>query len=183
MSLFDKAVAAMTPMESQEDRANARQRARATATPGGWLEMILDHHLQLEDAFAAVKRGTDAGSRRAAEKQLGVILTGHAIAEENAIYPGMALNDEKGEAEMAYNEQAMVKMQMAALEKLDPMSQDYLDKLEHIRGAVAHHMYEEEGSWFPDLAATATAADQQMMATHYKDAFDRFVGEDAMAPA
>lgn len=27
-----------------------------------------------------------------------------------------------------------------------PLSQDYLDKLEHIRGAVAHHVYEEEGN-------------------------------------
>lgn len=183
MSLFDKAVAAVTPMESDEDRAEARDRARATTTPGGWLELILDHHLELEDAFAAVKGAGDAAGRRSAEKQLGIILTGHAIAEENAVYPAMASGGEKGEAEMAYNEQAMVKMQMAALEKLDPMSQDYLDKLEHIRGAVAHHMYEEEGTWFPELAAAAPAADQEMMATHYKDAFNRFVGQDAMAPA
>ena len=183
MSLFDKAVAAMTPPETDEQRAEARRAARDMSSPGDWLSTILDHHVQLEDCFAEVKAGGDAAARKAACKQLAVLLTGHAIAEESAIYPAMASNDEKGEAEMAYNEQAMVKMQMAALEKLDPMSQDYLDKLEHIRGAVAHHMYEEEGTWFPDLAATAPAADQQMIATHYREAFDRFVGEDAMAPA
>ena len=183
MSLFDKAVAAMTPPETDEQRAEARRAARDMSSPGDWLSTILDHHVQLEDCFAEVKAGGDAAARKAACKQLAVLLTGHAIAEENAVYPAMASGGEKGEAEMAYNEQAMVKMQMAALEKLDPMSQDYLDKLEHIRGAVAHHMYEEEGTWFPDLAATAPAADQQMIATHYREAFDRFVGEDAMAPA
>jgi hemerythrin superfamily protein len=181
MSLFDKAVAAVTPPESEEDRMEARQRARETSSAGGWLATILDHHLQLEDAFAATKAAPDASSRMTATKQLGVLLTGHAIAEENAIYPAMASGGEKGEAEMAYNEQALVKMQMAELEKLDPMSDDFLDKLEHIRGAVAHHMYEEEGTWFPDLANSASAEDQRMMTEHYMEAFDRFVGADAMA--
>jgi hypothetical protein len=43
--------------------------------------MILDHHLLLEDAFAATKAAIDSASRTAALKRLGVILTGHAIAE------------------------------------------------------------------------------------------------------
>ncbi len=181
MSLFDKAVAAVTPPESEEARAEARQKARAMARPGDWLSTILDHHMMLEDAFAATKRANDATSRTAAMKQLGILLTGHAIAEENAIYPAMASGGEKSEAGMAYNEQAMVKMQMAELEKLDPMSQDFDDKLEHIRGAVAHHVYEEEGKWFPELVESASATDQQMIATNYNEAFERFVGEDAMA--
>jgi hypothetical protein len=41
---------------------------------------------------------------------------------------------------MAYEEQAMAKIQMALLDKIEPMTQDYLDKLEHIRGAVTHHV-------------------------------------------
>jgi hypothetical protein len=36
------------------------------------------------------------------------------------------------------------KVQMALLEDVPPKSQAFLDKLEHIRGAVAHHLYEEE---------------------------------------
>lgn len=181
MSLFDKAIAAVTPPESDADRAEARDRARSVARPGDWLSTILDHHLQLEDAFARTKAAPDASSRKAATKALGVILTGHAIAEESAIYPAIASGGEKVHAELAYNEQVMVKMQMAELEKLDPMSQDFLDKLEHIRGAVAHHMYEEEGTWFPDLVESATPEDQRMIAKNYDEAFGRFVGEEAMA--
>lgn len=179
MSLLDKVVAAVTPPESAEDRADARRKANQAATPGDWLATILDHHLLLEEAFAQTKAASDATSRKAALKHLGVVLTGHAIAEEAVIYPGLADAGEKGHAGMGYDEQAMVKMQMAMLDKLDPMSQDFLDKLEHIRGAVAHHMYEEEGTWFLELKDKAPSADQLKITADYKAQWDRYVGADA----
>jgi hypothetical protein len=94
------------------------------------------------------------------------------------LYPAMVEHDEKAGAAMAVTEQAAAKTQMAMLEKLDPASQDYLDKLEHIRGAVAHHMYEEEGTWFARLKQSALQADQQLLTKRYKEEFDRYVGDD-----
>lgn len=179
MSIVDKVVAAVTPPESDEARAEARAKARAAARPGDWLSLALDHHLQLEAAFTAVEDASDAASRLAAQKKLAILLTGHAIAEESVIYPALALSSEKGHATMGYTEQSAVKIQMAALEKLPPMSKDYADKLEHIRGAVAHHMYEEEGNWFLDLKEKATAADQTEITQRYQEEFERYVGEDA----
>lgn len=183
MSLFDDAAAALTPMESEEDRAEARTKARDLSQSAGWLAMILDHHLKLEDAFAATRDAGDASSRKSALKYLGVILTGHAIAEESAVYPAMAAGGEESGAGHAYKEQATVKMQMAELEKLDPMGPDFTEKLESIREAVAHHMYEEEGTWFPQLVESASAEDQAMIQDHYDEAFERFVGADEMQPA
>ena len=58
------------------------------------------------------------------------------------------------------------------------MSQDYLDKLEHIRGAVAHHVYEEEGTWFLELKEKVSAADQTKLTAQYEEEFDRYVGTD-----
>jgi len=58
---------------------------------------------------------------------------------------------EQAHSTKAYTEQSAAKVQMGLLEDLEPMSQEYLDKLEHIRGAVAHHVYEEEGTWFVEL--------------------------------
>lgn len=72
------------------------------AAPLG-LSMIVQHHEQIEAAFAAVKAATTPGARVAAQKKLAIILT------------------------------------LGLLESISPMTQDYLDKLEHIRGAVAHH--------------------------------------------
>ncbi len=181
MSILDKVIAAVTPPESEEARVEARSKANAAAMPGDWLSQILDHHLDLEDAFDNVLDAGDAASRRGALKQLGILLTGHAIAEEAVIYPALAEDGEKAHAGMGYDEQAMVKIQMAMLEKLDPMSQDFVDKLEHIQGAVAHHMYEEEGNWFLDLKEKASAADQAAMTARYAEEFARYVGEDAPA--
>jgi hypothetical protein len=178
MSVLDKVIAAVTPPESEESRKEARANARAAAKSGDWLSMILQHHEQIEAAFAAVKAATTAASRRAAQKKLGILLTGHSNAEESVIYPALAAADEKGHAAMAYTEQAAAKTQMALLENLVPMSQDYLDKLEHIRGAVAHHVYEEEGTWFLALKEKASAAAQATLSSRYEEEFDRYVGDD-----
>jgi hypothetical protein len=177
MSILDKVVAAVTPPESDEARKEARAKAVAAASPGDWLSMVLEHHQQIEHAFAEVKSATTPAARLAAQKTLAVILTGHSNAEESVLYPALAGADEKSHATMAYAEQAAAKTQMGLLEKLPPMSQDYLDKLEHIRGAVAHHVYEEEGTWFMELKEKVPAADQTRLSQRYAEEFERYVGE------
>jgi hemerythrin superfamily protein len=179
MSIIDKVVAAVTPPESEEARANARAKARAMAGEGDWLAMVLDHHEQVEAAFAAVKATTDPSSRVDAFKKLSTLLTGHSIAEEATLYPALAKADEKGHATKAYTEQSAAKMQMGLLEDLPPMSQEFMDKLEHIMGAVGHHVYEEESNWFLDLKNKTPAADQVKLTQRYQEHFARYLGDDS----
>jgi hypothetical protein len=178
MSLLDKAIAAVTPPESDEARAKARARAEAAAVPGGWLAQVLDHHREIEARFADVKAATTAEDRRAAQKELALILTAHSIAEEAAIYPALAADKQVGHAELAYQEQSAAKMEMGLLERLDPMSEDYLDKLEHIRGAVAHHVYSEEGTWFLELVDDVNAAEDARIARRYAEEFAQYLQTD-----
>jgi len=126
-----------------------------------------------------VKSAPDAAARRAALKELGVLLTGHAIAEEAVIYPAMTEAGETGKSGLAYQEQQSVKVQMAMLEALDPMSDDFDDKLEHIRGAVEHHMYREEGTWFPKVVEELPATEQARIGLRYAEEYQRYVGGDA----
>lgn len=175
MSILDKIIAALTPPESDEDRANARLRAEDYAQRAPWLAMVLDHHRQIDDAFAAVKTATSATDRRARLKELGALLTGHSIAEEGVIYPALSDNGDTGHATMAYTEQAAAKMQMGLLERMDPMSEDFEDKLGHLEGAVKHHVYEEEGEWFIDLVDSAPDADHAMIAKRYSEEFTRYM--------
>ena len=107
------------------------------------------------------------------------MLTGHSMAEEAVLYPAMALGDQQAHATAAYTEQSGAKINLAALEELDPMSQDYLDKLEHVRGAVQHHVYEEESTWFPALARTGDGVLQARLSSRYIEEFDRYMGADA----
>ncbi len=176
MSVLDKVIAAVTPPETDEARAEARRKAEAAASPGDWLDQILDHHRGIEAQFAAVKAATTPGMRAEAQEKLGVLLTAHAIAEEAAVYPQMAGHHQVGHAELAYQEQSAAKMEMGLLERLDPMSEDYLDKLEHIRGAVAHHVYSEEGTWFLDLIESAPPADQAAITARYAEEYQRYIG-------
>jgi hypothetical protein len=178
MSVVDKMIAAVTPPESDQSRKEARAKAHGAAKPGDWLSLILTHHEQIESAFAAVKAATTPAARVAAQKKLGILLTGHSNAEESVIYPALTKANEKGHATMAYTEQAAAKTQMALLESLAPMTQDYLDKLEHIRGAVAHHVYEEEGTWFLELKEKLPTAEEAKLTARYKEEYDRYVGRD-----
>src|SRR4051812_1204603 len=128
MSFLDKVIGAVAPPESDEHRLEVRAQTRVETTPGDWLSLVLDHHDQIEAAFALVKTAEGAASRVEAQRQLAVLLIGHAGAEETVLYPEMVDSGHKAHATAAYEEQAMAKVQMALLEKIDPTSQDYLDK-------------------------------------------------------
>ncbi|SFR82249.1 hemerythrin domain-containing protein [Sphingomonas jatrophae] len=174
MSFMDRVIGALTPPESDETRMEARASARRQAIGGDWLALVLDHHEQIEAAFAAVKAAPDASSARAEQKKLALLLNGHAMAEEAVLYPEMADSGHKGHAGMAYEEQAMTKVQLALLDKLEPLTKDYYDKLEHIRGAVTHHMYQEESSWFLDLKREVPGSRQAVLADRYKEEVHRY---------
>lgn len=175
MSILDKIIAAVTPPETEEDRAAARMRAEEVALRAPWLRMVLDHHQQIDTAFAAVWAAGDATRRRTALKELGTLLTGHSMAEEGVIYPALSDAGDTGHATMAYTEQAAAKMQLGLLERMDPMSQDFEDKFGHLEGAVKHHVYEEESSWFLDLVDGAPDADHAMIADRYSEEFNRYM--------
>ena len=175
MSILDKAIAAVTPPVSEDKRREAHAKARASAEPGDWLSQILDHHEEIEQAFAETKAASTADARRAAQKRLGVLLTGHAIAEEAVIYPVLAQEGKLGHANTAYTEQAAAKMQLAALETLDPLSDDYLDKLGHLEGAVLTHVYQEEDDWFQYLKEFAHPDAQARATSRYHEEYNRYI--------
>lgn len=182
MGLLDKVVSAVTPEPSDEDRAKVRSKAlEISGGSGSWLSKVIDHHKQIEASFAAVKQASGADARRSAQKKLAQLLTGHSLAEEVVLYPAMALTDQKAHSGEAYTEQSAAKVQAAALEDLEPMSQDYLDKLEHLRAAVAHHVYEEESKWFPKLCETAKGAKQSHLTRRYSEEFERYMGGSGAA--
>ena len=182
MSVIDQVVSAFSLPETDESRDKARTEALALAEPGGWLSLVLQHHLQIEEVFSRVENATSSADRLAAQGWLSVILTGHAIAEESVLYPALAEIGEKGHAETAYSDQAEVKIQMAELDSLDAASQEYMDKLEHIREAVQHHVYEEEAHWFQQLKRKADPASQSKLTERYKEKFARYIGADGKVP-
>lgn len=179
MSILDKLISTVVPEPTPEERARCRSEARTLSGGSGWLAEVLDHHEQIEAAFAAVKNASTATARRAAQKWLGRLLTGHSNAEEAVLYPAMALSDFKAHSAEAYLEQSGAKVQTAGLDELEPMSKDYMDKLEHLRSAVAMHVHREESDWFPELRKIGDPSAQSKMSRRYKEEFGRYMGSEA----
>ena len=183
MSFLDKIVSTIMPPESAEDRANARRVAQSLAGDNDWLAIALDHHRRIDAEFSRALTAPDGPGRRAAFQRLQVLLTGHANAEEAVLYPALVDCGEKGHATMAYEEQAMTKVELAQLERLDPMGRDWREKLEHIHRAVQHHVYEEEGTWFPELQQRLAVAERPRLTQRFLAEFDRYTrGETEEMP-
>lgn len=172
MSIIDKALAAITPPESEDARLKATAEARALAGSGDWLGHVLDHHDQTRMAFAECKVARAAADRKTTIQHLRRVLVGHSIAEEVVLYPALAQAGGKAHAALAYTEQTTAKMQMAELENIPASTQAWLDKLEHIEGAVLHHMFEEEKGWFRDLKAKGEH--QTRLTARYLEEFNRY---------
>lgn len=175
MSLLDRFVAAVTPPEREQARMAARAKARAAAGTDDWLAMVLDHHIRIEEGFAAVKMAQALAMRRAALKSLSLILTGHSNAEESVIYPALIRAEHKSHAMAGYSEQAGAKAGVGALEFLEPMSEDFMDQLERVRGAMLRHMYEEESERFLELKKLSPH-EQQHLTQRFREEFERYVG-------
>jgi hypothetical protein len=180
MSWLDKIGSTIFPLASDEKRAQARRTAEGLARSNQWLAQILAHHKAIEQCFEDALSATDIDSRRHAVKELARLNTGHSIAEEVTVYP--ALIENKGmiggkvQATLAYEEQQMTKIQQAMLEMLDPMSEEWRTKLEHIKSAVQQHVYEEEESRFPELAQALSPGESARLSRRYAEEFERYCG-------
>lgn len=176
MSILDKVAAAITPLESADDRRQAKELARSMAGKDDWLGQVLDQHEEIERLFDRVRDATDTAGRESGLKALATVLTGHSIAEEVVLYPAMVKVGEQGSATMAYAQQQTAKTEIALLEDLDPHSQAFLDKLEHVRGAVLTHVYEEEGKWYPYLKQHGLEGDQAKLTSKFREQYERYMG-------
>jgi len=176
MSFLDKIASSIMPAASDQERAEARQKAQELSQSQDWLEMVLDHHRLIEGAFDRALNATASENRIEAARELAMMLTGHANAEESVIYPAVVEYSGKAHAAMAFEEQAAAKINMALLENIDPMSDDWREKLEHIQAAVAQHVYQEESSWFPDVMQNAPGDKQRLLTDRYAEEFERYCG-------
>lgn len=145
--------------------------AHEAAAPGDWLSLALHHHAIIRAAFERAVNAPADGSRLAAMKALALVLTGHSLAEEIVLYPVLAQRASKN-ADKVYDEQSTAKVEMAALEQIDPADDAWEAKVSEIRASVEHHMTEEEEKWF--LEIKASGVNQAKLTARYKEEFDRY---------
>ncbi|RXZ65419.1 hemerythrin domain-containing protein [Pelagerythrobacter rhizovicinus] len=180
MSLLDRIAATVTPTASDQDRAEARRRVEELAANEPWVRTIVDQHKQIERRFGEARAAADAHTAAQAVEELATLLTGHANAEEAALYPEVVEYSGKTHGAMAYEEHAMTKVQLAKLRNLNPRSEEWREKLEHVESAVQQHIYQEEDSWLPDLVENLPAERKDLLTRRYQEEFGRYCGNGSM---
>lgn len=173
MFFLDRIASALAPAASDEQRADARRQIEALAAGHPFVEDIVRQHKQIEQFIlqAQTAAGADA---HAAVRDLAMLLNAHAQAKEAVVYPEISSHSGKTHAGMGYEEHAMAKVELAELQKLQPGTKDWTEKLDHIESAVQQHVYQEESSWLPDVIRDAPLADKERMNLEYRNCFERF---------
>lgn len=173
MSFLDRIAAAIAPAATDQQRAEARAQLEQLAANEPFAADILAQHRRIEALFAEAREGNGAGAQ-ATITELAMLLNAHSMAEEAVVYPEVSAHSGKAHAGMAYEEHAMTKVQLAELQKLAPGTQEWREKLDHIESAVQQHVYQEEGSWLPDVIRYAPVDARQRMSAEFKAYFERF---------
>jgi hemerythrin superfamily protein len=126
------------------------------AMTGGWLEMVQAHHQMIEQAFDALieSGGSDFSGCVALHKRLAYLLTAHSVAEENVLYPALAMCNLQSESDRLYLDQAHAKVMNAVLDMSnEKCGAEWLEKVSQLKAAVLQHAkVDEEGDLYPRLA-------------------------------
>ena len=161
------------PEDSSLDLLHEAER-QTQATKEDWLGLVKAHHLMLERAFDdLIASGADPRQRPALYKRLAYLLTAHSVAEENVIYPALAMFGLQSESDRLYLDQAHAKVMNAMLDMADDKLGDaWLQRAEDLRTAVLEHAkQDEERDLYPQLVAAIDTATAAKLSTAYRREF------------
>jgi hemerythrin superfamily protein len=170
-------VAMTTAAAAAVGPALAQTPAIGPLTEGNWFDEIKAQHREIARLFQAAMSASDVPARRREVKRLATLLTGHSIAEEVAVYPGIYIDgDEQGALEL-YREQQMAKIMLARIDDALAMNHpdEASDLLGKLQSAVQAHVQEEEQQRFPALMQKADAAMNDKMTRDFKMQFTRYM--------
>ncbi|MFF4195129.1 hemerythrin domain-containing protein [Nonomuraea sp. NPDC001831] len=114
------------------------------------ITLITHDHRTVESLFERLKKG--AGDPSAAVAELRALLTAHARAEEDRVYPGL-------DAHHGVEEHKEAEVLLDALVRAQPGTPEFAETLDQLVESVSHHVQEEETTLLPALARTASEAE------------------------
>ncbi len=109
------------------------------------ITLILADHRKVEELFARLTTGK--GDRRAIVGALHALITAHARAEEDVVYPLL-------DAHHGLEEHKEAEVLLDALRRAEPDSTEFTGARTLLALTIAHHVQEEESTLLPLLART-----------------------------
>ncbi|HZY17719.1 MAG TPA: hemerythrin domain-containing protein [Ramlibacter sp.] len=150
--------------------------AQTAASGGDWFAMIQKHHAlvaaSLEKLLASDKSTYLA--REQLVRMIGYQLTAHSVAEENVIYPAIAMAGMTTDSDKLYLDQAHAKVMNAQLEMQARLKDkgNWKEAARTLQDAVLKHAKEdEEGRLYPQLRSKLSAAENALLTAGYQREF------------
>ncbi len=163
-ALAATAVAGPALAQTQGSGGAATGPSRATAAGGQPFADLIQDHRQISQMLQKMATLTDSQERQRDVKQLKTLLTAHAVAEENALYPALqTIADSEEEAQEAYEEHALMKVHLFEVEMAAMTGEDWEGKVKQLTRTITEHVEEEESEIFPRMQKQLEASQLQMI--------------------
>lgn len=151
--------------------------AQTARARGDWLAMIRAHHALIAESFEQLLASQNRTylQRDRMVRSIGYQLTAHSVAEENIIYPALAIAGMTTESDKLYLDQAHAKVMNAQLELSTLVrreSNEWLAPAQALQAAVLKHAKEdEEGNYYPKLHQQLDPGRNAMLTSGYQREF------------
>ncbi len=158
-----------------------RQAVAQTAAAGGdWLQMVQAQHALVAKSFDKLLASGNATytTRDQLVHALAYQLTAHSVAEENVLYPAIAMAGMVNESDKLYLDQAHAKVMNAQLEMQSRLKDkgNWQEAARALQAAVLQHAKEdEEARLYPQLQARLSPGENALLTQNFMREF-RTVG-------
>ncbi len=145
---------------------------------GDWLPMVRAHHQLIARSLQELVASTDRNflQRDRLVRTVGYQLSAHSLAEENAIYPALAMAGMKTASDRLYLDQGHAKVINAQLDLAVRLNREGRDWTEHAQALLAsvmrHVVEDEERDLFPQLHRRLNAQQNAVIGQTYAREFD-----------
>jgi hemerythrin superfamily protein len=151
--------------------------AQTAAARGDWFAMIQAHHAMIAKSFDALMASQSRTylQRDRMIAMIGYQLTAHSVAEENIIYPALAMAGMTAESDKLYMDQSHAKVMNAQLElaaKANRSGTAWMEPARMLQAAVLKHAKEdEEASLYPQLKQKLSPEQNALLTAGYMREF------------
>lgn len=133
------------------------------------IELIKSDHRKVESLFSEMEKAKSSKKMQELFEQIYTELTVHAKVEELTLYPSMRNYDETHDmVDEAEEEHTEAKVLLEELKSMSPSDPDFKAKIEELKGAVQHHVEEEESEILPSVTDSMDEVEMKELAKEFK---------------
>lgn len=136
------------------------------------IQLLTQDHREVEQMIEEIEGTTDTATRERLSMTLIQEIMRHAVAEEEVFYPAVRSALERGDEliDEGIKEHQQVEQLLTRLETLDPEDDAFDQTIAEIRGAIEHHVQEEEGEIFPQFEQRVDQKERVALAGQLEEA-------------